>query len=308
MAEIDLKAYTARAVELETAIYTQKILMKEHEQIIQTQQPVAPVMTKPEEPVEPQLPKLSSEKLDIGFSIFLTIGGLLLMLLGAWGTIIGIIVFLIGIGSIFGSYTIRRSNIAWNTKKSAEYKEQLELYQRRKEAYPDDLAIFEQSHAAANAQFQAKMLAYTADSTKAKQQHADALSSLENALNALYDQNIVYPKYRNMIAMTTINEYLMSGRCSELEGASGAYNLYEMELRQNIIINQLSNIVSNLEQIRNNQFALYQELARAHATVDNILHEIKQVNENTKLTAYFAGVTALIEASPKVTYGRIYSY
>ena len=72
-----------------------------------------------------------------------------------------------------------------------------------------------------------------------------------------------------------------------------------MEMRQNIVIGQLSNIVSNLEQIRDGQYMLYQELSRANKTIDSILDEARLTSRNTKLTAYFAGVTALIEASPK---------
>ena len=136
------------------------------------------------------------------------------------------------------------------------------------------------------------------------QKHKEVLSSLQSTLQEYYDMNVIFPKYRNFIAIATINEYLMSGRCYELEGPNGAYNLYEMELRQNIVINQLSSIINNLEQIKNNQFSLYQELARANSTVSNILHEVRGVKENTRLTAYFTGVTALIETSPKVYIGR----
>ena len=39
MAEVDLKAYTARAMELEVAIYTQKKLMAEHKKIIRNDRP-----------------------------------------------------------------------------------------------------------------------------------------------------------------------------------------------------------------------------------------------------------------------------
>ena len=77
-----------------------------------------------------------------------------------------------------------------------------------------------------------------------------------------------------------------------------------MELRQNIIIGQLSNIISGLEQIKSNQFSLYKELVKANETVNDILVGVEGIKENTRLTAYFAGVTALIEASPKVYVGR----
>ena len=79
-----------------------------------------------------------------------------------------------------------------------------------------------------------------------------------------------------------------------------------MELRQNIIVGQLSSIISGLEQIKNNQFSLYQELVKANATVNDILREVEGVRENTRMTADFAGVTALIEASPKVYIGHMF--
>ena len=123
--------------------------------------------------------------------------------------------------------------------------------------------------------------------------------SLEKALDQLYAENVIFPKYRNFVAISAINEYLQSGRCDKLEGPDGAYNLYEMELRQNIIIAQLSSIIDNLEQIKNNQFSLYQELQAANQTIEAILYETYKLNETAKLTAYFAGVTALAEVSPK---------
>lgn len=43
METIDLKAYTRRAKELEAAIYMQKRLMEEHEDLIKKQCPVAPI-------------------------------------------------------------------------------------------------------------------------------------------------------------------------------------------------------------------------------------------------------------------------
>ena len=39
-----------------------------------------------------------------------------------------------------------------------------------------------------------------------------------------------------MTAMCTMYEYFVTGRCDKLSGADGAYNLYETEVRQNIII------------------------------------------------------------------------
>ena len=98
--------------------------------------------------------------------------------------------------------------------------------------------------------------------------------ALSGALGKLYAENIIYPKYRNMVAVTMIYEYLESGRCSQLEGPDGAYNLYEMELRQNIIIGQLSSIMDNLERIKENQFTLYNEIVEANGNTSSLLSDI----------------------------------
>lgn len=52
------------------------------------------------------------------------------------------------------------------------------------------------------------------------------LDETQAALDALYSVNIIYPKYRNFAAICTIYEYFDSGRCTELSGPTGAYNLY----------------------------------------------------------------------------------
>ena len=108
---------------------------------------------------------------------------------------------------------------------------------------------------------------------------------LKENLKELYDANIVYPKYRNLVAITTIYEYLDSGRCETLEGSNGAYNLYENELRANIVIDSLNQIVTNLNQIKNTQYKLYEQLKE----VDDILREI---NDTGLLNAYYAKATA----------------
>ena len=79
-------------------------------------------------------------------------------------------------------------------------------------------------------------------------------------LETHYANSPIFPKYHNFIAVAQILEYFESGRCDTLAGADGAYNLYESELRQNIIIAHLENISKTLEQIRDTQYLIYREL------------------------------------------------
>ncbi len=96
------------------------------------------------------------------------------------------------------------------------------------------------------------------------------IRKLVQKLEEMYSANIIYGKYRNYVALTTIFEYLDSGRCNSLEGPDGAYNLYEAEIRSNEIISQLSTIVRSLEDIKANQFMLYKELKSINQNLKSI--------------------------------------
>lgn len=109
-----------------------------------------------------------------------------------------------------------------------------------------------------------------------------------------------------MVAMTTIYEYFASGRVTELTGPHGAYNLYEQELRANIIIDKLDTIAEQLEQIKHHQYVLYEEMQHGNRVLKDIVREIQNVNEgvvklvdgnnqiirNTKIMAHYNEITA----------------
>jgi len=96
-------------------------------------------------------------------------------------------------------------------------------------------------------------------------------------LEKLYSLNIIFPKYRNLAATCTILEYLESGRCDKLEGPDGAYNLFESELRQNLIISKLDEVIENLQYIQQNQFTLYQKLDSIDRNVSSISRKISSL-------------------------------
>lgn len=313
MSAIDLKAYTTRAVKLESAIYTQEKLMKKYKKYLKSQRPSGPPKKgnklKIEKPnIEEELNPLSAYEVPslVAF-IFLILNLFAYSNGGEWVSIaipiiMIAIVLLLFIRAPFKAKEIKRKNI--EIRKKNEHKTNLynTLIQQQQEIQNRIDAKYEQEYA----EFQLQVKQYREKTSVLMAPHKDLLKNLQDSLNEHYAQNVIYPKYRNMIAITTINEYLMSGRCYELEGPDGAYNLYEMELRQNIIVGQLSSIVNSLEEIKNNQYSLYQELVRANSTIDEILSEVKDVEENTRMTAYFAGVTSLIEASPKTYIGHTF--
>ena len=118
--------------------------------------------------------------------------------------------------------------------------------------------------------------------------------------------NVVFPKYRNLIAYASFYEYLESGRCDSLSGVNGAYNLYEAELKQNTVIAQLSKVLESMEDIKTNQYVAYSQLHEMNKNLHELntsLHKAgeslgqiqgaaKKIAENSELTAYNTAATA----------------
>lgn len=131
------------------------------------------------------------------------------------------------------------------------------------------------------------------------QQAEGLLQKAIHCKHQLYNYNIIFEKYRNLVALSTIYEYLMAGRCISLEGANGAYNLYESELRANIIISQLNNVLESLEAIKEKQYMIYSEiqkvnssLRRLESTMETAVESLSTIEVNTQtMTQYMEVVT-----------------
>lgn len=111
-------------------------------------------------------------------------------------------------------------------------------------------------------------------------------------LNKYYSLNFIYPKYRGIVPICMIYEYLESGRCFSLLGHEGAYNLYENELRMNLIIEKLDDIIYRLDDISANQRVLANEIKRSNAKIDNICRSLNNIEQNTALTQYYSSISA----------------
>ena len=125
------------------------------------------------------------------------------------------------------------------------------------------------------------------------------INATKHVLSKLYGLNIVHPTYRNLIAIASLYQYVDTGRCTQLEGHEGAYNLYESERRQNMIITQLNAVITQLEQIKYNQAMLYNAICVANDKI-NKLTKISELSlsynqataRNSEIIAYNTQVTA----------------
>lgn len=102
----------------------------------------------------------------------------------------------------------------------------------------------------------------------------ELLQNFYKLRNELYACGVIFEKYRNYVAVAMFCEYLKSGRCEKLEGPTGAYNLYESEIRANIVVNNLNKIVDSLEKIQENQYLIYSGISRMNS-------ELKVLNTTT---------------------------
>lgn len=93
-------------------------------------------------------------------------------------------------------------------------------------------------------------------------------------LAAIYAQNVLHPNYQNWVAAATIYEYLDIGRCYELKGPTGAYNLYEQELIAKKILDSLSAINHSISyygsSISNSQYYIRNQLSECNRNVERM--------------------------------------
>ena len=129
----------------------------------------------------------------------------------------------------------------------------------------------------------------------------------------VYGLDVIYKKYRDLVSVTTIQEYFESGRCSSLYGYTGAYNIYENEVRQNTIISRLEDILVSLDQIKQGQYALFLAIQEGNRMTQEILSnsydtlsatkesvaQNKIAAENSKMTAENTEILMYCEAFRK---------
>ena len=193
--------------------------------------------------------------------------------------------------------------IAISTKRQNEA--HLAAYSKELLAYDKHIEELKAENRQLQEQHQKKASAWKSSFRQLKSHMTAPLTESQALLEKFYASDVIYPKYRTLPALTSIYEYFMTGRCTELTGPHGAYNLYEDELRKDTVISQLNTVIENLEQIRHNQYMLYQQVKAIQentAVIASELNQIKgytvQIAQLTALNAYYA---ALNERNTRIT-------
>lgn len=285
--------YVKQVNDLEVAVYTNQRIQSHFDESFALRKPVPPIrptLKSTAKPTRPTLKEIDNSKSGMCVVIALIILGIVLILLGIYALsvlfILSISCLSLGIMLTYAGVKV----LSKDEETKQNNKDALDAYRVNVEKYDATIQQTIAENEKKQNQYRLALNNYNQEADQYKRKHDEAYAlisdsghMLEKSLDSLYEMGIIYPKYRNLVAVSTIYEYLSSGRCDRLDGPDGAYNLYEMELRQNIVIGQLSSIVENLNQIRNNQFTLYNELVSANQSVASVLSDI---GNNVKISAY----------------------
>ncbi len=300
----ELLDYVKEVKELEAAVYANEQMCREFPGKAKQKEPHRPVLAGLEDETRPSrsipaaaLRKRAEEEQSKGLALIIV--GIVCLLIGI--ALIGVsaslnsfsfLIFLLCIlFLVVGGVSIKNGA---TQRSSANLKADLEIAREIRFLTEIDQIIErnnekKSAYNAAMAEYTKKKDEYDAMRGSQLSLLTEAGTALRTARDTLYQMDVIYPKYRNIVAVSSIYEYLASGRCSRLDGPDGAYNLYEMELRQNIVIGQLSAISGNLEQIKNNQYTLYQDLLTANHQSFEMLSDI---SDSAKYSAYSSEATA----------------
>ena len=97
-------------------------------------------------------------------------------------------------------------------------------------------------------------------------------------LEDMYNCNIIYPKYRGLVPVSCMTDYISSGICTELTGPDGAYRMYEYEEQTQRIVTSLEKILSCLEDIRSTMYKLYQCIRQSQKENSRLLSELQRAS------------------------------
>ena len=109
------------------------------------------------------------------------------------------------------------------------------------------------------------------------------ISQLKASLDDYYSTEVIYPKYRSLVPVSTMYGYLAGGKCMDLTGRDGAYASYERDLKVDAVSDKLSGIHIRPDGTSENQQGLLDEFTRMRGSVDSLMKSLDKVlAENLK--------------------------
>ena len=250
------------------------------------------VLKAPEKPSAPEAPSPENSKVVPLSLVILGVAGLAGLIvtykysIGFWGVVMFLAVMAYGMVCVL--------------EESDKDKEPAQMYEAKKRKYISDMIEYQNAVTATqkeNAKRQAERAVLQANIDAAEKQFTTSLLTLDK----LYSANIIHPKYRDLTAVSSLYEYIDTGRCSQLEGPNGAYNMFESEVRLDHILLKMDDVIRQLDSIRQSQYQLYVAVSEGNRRTASLLESVSQDVESVSASGGEAAKQlSNISASEKV--------
>lgn len=150
------------------------------------------------------------------------------------------------------------------------------------EVYDAFMYLYTQNY---NADLKAKEEAFTPQLQKLTTEYENYIKknllSAKTLLEKLYAQDHIHAKYRNFISIAQLFDYINIGRCKELGGANGAYNMFDQEYNNGLLISDLDMNLFKLEKYESTMFSLVDLLRKNDKITSKVYTEI---NHDSNIT------------------------
>lgn len=281
----ELTTYLKNAAELEASAFTQQQVLANAEKTLIAKEPVYRTVSRkhPDKPKEPVY-KFGNEDLEkkafrisIITSVVISAAGILCFF-DQWK--LSCFILLEGI-IVVAFLLFRRRQIKKEISQiETENAQNRQAYEKAMEQYDHDLEhiedVYKKEQDEAQQAYEEETARYLA-AVDAVDQLRPALKNTQEILEKLYSLNVLSEKYRTLAAVSEIYEYFATGRVTGLEGSDGAYELYESELSQGLITDKMYYIISQLDDIKDHQSVLYNELKETKQIVTDIDGDVSRI-------------------------------
>lgn len=274
-----LTGYLKNVVELEKSLYSQNLAINQVEEERENLG-IFYEYRKPDKPV------VYSENHFNGLGSLIGCGAMIGGFIGLFmdGFLVGL--FIGGaLGGIFSLFVTGSSESAENEQRNRQYQAEMDAYEQAVEADKQRLVreIMEKDRLA-------EILAMM-------KERRDETAAL---LRKYYATDMIYPKYRNLIAVCSLYEYFLSGSTDTLKEA---YNKYDNEVLLKAIITKLDEVVMQLDAIKQNQYMLYEAVLEGNRIserlVEGSMYQAKLIERSIDYQAIQANYAAQIAAENK---------
>ena len=237
------------------------------------------VLKAPEKPSTPEAPNPENSVDLLGLVIFLVIFGvaglIITYMICKYSIRLAINKLFVGLYGVMISLSFMGGGMAGALEESDKNKKSAQMYEAKKRKYISDMIKYQNAVTATqkeNAKRQAERAVLQANIDAAEKQFTTSLLTLDK----LYSANIIHPKYRDLTAVSSLYEYIDTGRCSQLEGPNGAYNMFESEVRLDHILLKMDDVIRQLDSIRQSQYQLYVAVSEGNRRTASLLESVSQ--------------------------------